>query len=319
MKNIRLKTNLIGYFKSMRWYYSFVSLSAGILGITFTQNSASISKKIATLSVLFFGWGMNQIINDFSGQKEDAINAPNRPLVSGELEKPFAFKLTFILAFAGLIVSYFLNNWALLFGVLFFLINIAYEKTKKFPLFGNIVFGLLIANCVYYASSCVSGKNAVETAQNPNLFIIWLIVWSLNFVLCFFADFKDYDGDKKTGEKTLVVILGPQKAKLVGPVVAILPFTILYFYRNIIGQLVNSIFVILISISAFIFLYAAFLCVKNPEGEKTYRQTGIAILAVVLLQSSLSAFVEPKTTILIFIANWISCRGIFKAYSDPRA
>ena len=314
-----LSRNLLGYFKSMRWYYSFVALSAGLLGITFSNNNASLFKKISVLSVLFVGWGINQVINDYFGQEEDAINAPRRPLISGELEKIFAVRLTILLASCGLIASYFLNRWAIVFGLLFFFLNFAYEKTKKIPIFSNIVFGLLIANCVHYSSACVSGKGIFETIMDTRIFVFWLAVWAANFVLCFFADFKDFEGDKKTGEKTLVVLLGPEKARLFGPLLILVPFIVIYYLKNMFPGALDNRFLIMTLVSALVYLYASFLFLRRPTGEKTYRQTGIAILAVVLFQTSLNAVAEPKTTIFIFIFNWIFTWWVFGLYSDPKA
>ena len=47
--------------------------------------------------MLFLSWGINQIINDYLGLKEDRVNAPNRPMVTGELDPGKALVLTEIL------------------------------------------------------------------------------------------------------------------------------------------------------------------------------------------------------------------------------
>ena len=75
------------YIKSMRLYYFFVTGIAGWIGVvyyeymnsTLTGNTIAgtsySGKKIVILLLLFLSWGINQIINDFLGLKEDRINA----------------------------------------------------------------------------------------------------------------------------------------------------------------------------------------------------------------------------------------------------
>ena len=75
------------YLKSMRLYYSFVTGMAGWIGVAYYELLASNhsehtieiipsqEKKIVILIMLFLGWGVNQIINDYLGLKEDRINA----------------------------------------------------------------------------------------------------------------------------------------------------------------------------------------------------------------------------------------------------
>jgi geranylgeranylglycerol-phosphate geranylgeranyltransferase len=93
---------LRAYVKSMRLYYSFVTGIAGWIGVSYYEYIATTEgprgtsgmiktierptpddQKVVILVILFLAWGINQIINDFLGQKEDRINAPERPMVSG--------------------------------------------------------------------------------------------------------------------------------------------------------------------------------------------------------------------------------------------
>jgi geranylgeranylglycerol-phosphate geranylgeranyltransferase len=89
----------------MRIYYSFVTGIAGWVGLSHYQFiattvgprgtsglvrtievPASVGKQIVIILILFLAWGINQIVNDFLGYKEDRINAPQRPMVTGELK-----------------------------------------------------------------------------------------------------------------------------------------------------------------------------------------------------------------------------------------
>src|SRR5665648_593575 len=70
------------YIKSMRLYYAFVTGIAGWIGVAFYEYIATspfhtvemvpaMDKKALILAMLFLSWGMNQIINDYLGLRED--------------------------------------------------------------------------------------------------------------------------------------------------------------------------------------------------------------------------------------------------------
>ena len=125
-KNTSLVQFVRAYIKSMRLYYSFVTGIAGWIGVSYYQYisdpkyfnplsdfmpSVEIPtpdiKKIVILVFLFLGWGINQIINDYLGRKEDRINAPERPMVTGELHPQIAMAVSISLLFITLIVTWF--------------------------------------------------------------------------------------------------------------------------------------------------------------------------------------------------------------------
>ena len=161
------------YVKSMRLYYSFVTGLAGWLGFAFYQHIAtdyrtveimpSVDRQIVIISILFLSWGVNQIINDYLGLKEDRINAPQRPMVTGELNHTTA-----LLVSAGLMLGVFFITWfflekkALIPLLLGILLNVVYEYSKSRGVLGNIVFSLMITMCSAYgflaaSSAAVSG------------------------------------------------------------------------------------------------------------------------------------------------------------------
>jgi hypothetical protein len=65
------------YIRSMRLYYSFVTGIAGWLGFAFYEHIATdfrnrgdhafAAQKNLIITMLFFSWGINQIVNDLSG------------------------------------------------------------------------------------------------------------------------------------------------------------------------------------------------------------------------------------------------------------
>ncbi|MBL7130240.1 MAG: UbiA family prenyltransferase [Candidatus Omnitrophica bacterium] len=322
MKNFSLKNNIVAYLVSMRWPYSFISGMAAWIGIIFCGINPDISKQIIVLSIAFIGWGVNQVINDYLGINEDRINAPNRPMVTGQLDIRFALTMSTILGMIGLIVTYQLNREALIFYLFVFGLNIVYERTKRMPLLGNIFFGLLIAPCIYWAAMCVGARRLLDVLFDSKLASLAILVWLSNFVLCFFTDFKDFKGDKKTGVRTLVVVLGIHKAKYLGFILIAIPFLCLYYFLKLsllFPYLSNIYFLVMIVLSFLSFLYPAILFSKYPGGKSTYYSLKWVIMAVTLFQTALIGLVNPYLSTILFMLNLICIYLLFSLYKDYRA
>jgi len=97
------------YIKSMRLYYAFITGIAGWVGVSFYQFAMpehySHARATLLLVMLFLSWGVSQIINDYLGLREDRINAPNRPMVTGELDPRNALIVSGIMMAGVVIVS----------------------------------------------------------------------------------------------------------------------------------------------------------------------------------------------------------------------
>ena len=319
MKAFSLKDNLFTYIISMRWYCAFISGMAGWLSLAFSQTTPHISKQLVVLGVLFIGWGANQVINDYLGLAEDRHNAPKRPMVTGKLDIRFALTLSTILFLIGLIATALISKQAIIFYLLMFSLNIIYERAKRIPLLGNIFFGLLIASCVYYAASSVSEKTLKSLLLDSRIATLAILVWLINFVLCFFSDFKDYDGDKKAKVRTLVVLLGIDKAKYLGPLLSIIPFIYLYFVlkMSLISFYCPPVsFFIMLALTLLCLLYPAILLIKYPQGENTYYSLKWVITGTVLFKTTLIGLINPALSITLFLLSIIFIKLLFGLYKD---
>jgi geranylgeranylglycerol-phosphate geranylgeranyltransferase len=319
MQKFSLKDNIIAYIVSMRWYCAFISGMAGWLSITFSVRTPNIYKELTVLSILFIGWGVNQVINDYLGLTEDKYNAPQRPMVTGKLNIKFALYLSIVLFLIGFIITYMLSKQAIIFYLLIFSLNIVYERAKRMPLLGNIFFGLLIASCLYYAAICTSQQQFTTVLLNSRIAALAILVWLINFVLCFFSDFKDYEGDKKTKVRTLVVLLGLDRAKYLGLILIILPFIYLYFilrFSILRPYLPNLYFFIMLIVCFICFLYPAMLFVRYPQGKNTYYSLEWIIIADVLFKTMLMGLVYPIFSVVLFIINFFLIKILFNLYRD---
>jgi len=315
----------------MRLYYAFVTGIAGWLGMAFYEHIAesqfrtveivpSVEKKAVILTLLFLSWGINQIINDILGLKEDRINAPHRPMVTGELEPKKALFLSLALVVVSMIITWiYLEPIAIIPEVLGILLNILYEYAKGYGILGNVVFGLMITMC------SAIGFLAAGPTQAPYLtssrVSILILVWIMNGLMTFYTFFKDYKGDKAANKRTIVVIFGLRKSRIIAVVSAFIPtiaFLIIY-YGNFIMARVNNIFLFLAALTVFLQIWTGFLYYKNPVGKKTYYSLATNFRACVCGQAALIALFNTELAMILFIVSYMFVGMLFDLHSNSKA
>ena len=294
----------------MRPYLFFLSGMAGCTGIVYAGGT-SILKTALILAVVFFGWGVNQVINDILGLKEDRINAPHRPLVTGELPFKTAITISAVFFIAGLAVTAYLNIYAIWIYLAVFLLNVFYEYMKGIPFVGNLVFALLMPLCLYYGAMCVNGAG-LEILTEESLWTAAVAFFLINFSMCFFTYYKDYDGDKKTGKKTLVVLLSPEKAKFLNFIFSLLPFAVLFF----LPFELNLFFTGAMLLNFLMFQYTAWIFFKDTAGENTYYNLKWNFVTAVLYESSFIMLTAPQIGIMFYVLNFFIVMMLFQLHKD---
>ncbi|WHH59471.1 UbiA family prenyltransferase [Petroclostridium sp. X23] len=319
------------YIKSMRLYYAFITGIAGWIGMAFYEYIAKSSfktvelvplaeKKAVILVMLFLSWGINQIINDYLGLKEDRINAPHRPMVTGELQPHKALLFTgFLLLITVLIIFFYLEPIALIPAVLGVLLNVVYEYAKGYGIFGNIVFGLMISMCTAF------GFLSAGPTQSPyftsSRISVMILVAVMNGLMTFYTYFKDYKGDKEADKKTIVVQLGIEKSRYIAILSSFMPaviFMMLYFNGAIVAR-VNNMFLILGILTIFLEVWTGYLYYKNPKGRKTYYSLAANFRACTCGQAALIALYNTELSIVLFLMAYIFVGFLFDLHTNPKS
>ena len=319
------------YIKSMRLYYAFVTGIAGWIGMSFyeyiaespfqtTELVPGTEKKAVILIMLFLSWGINQIINDYLGLPEDRVNAPHRPMVTGELNPQKALILTGILLIITLMVTYFyLEPIALVPAILGILLNVLYEYAKGHGIFGNIIFGLMISTCTAF------GFLAAGPTESPyftySRVSVLILVAVMNGLMTFYTYFKDYEGDKAAGKRTIIVRLGVEKSRYLAAVTSLLPaaFFLLIYLNNFIEARVNNSFLILAGLTLFLELRTGYLYFRNPRGERTYYSLVANFRACICGQATLIALFNTELAMLLFLVSYMFVGFLFDLHKDPKS
>lgn len=318
------------YVKSMRLYYSFVTGIAGWLGFAFYQHIAtdyrtveimpSVERQIVIISILFLSWGVNQIINDYLGLKEDRINAPQRPMVTGEMNHKAALSVSAALMLGVFFITWFyLEKIALIPLVLGVLLNVIYEYSKSRGILGNIVFGLMITMCSAYGF-LAAGPTQAPYFTKSRLSVI-AIVWLMNGLMTFYTYFKDYKGDRRAGKNTIIVHYGLRRSRYISIISAFLP-ALLFISLYSAGQIdapLNNTFIFLGILTLILEIQTGWLYFKNPVGEKTYYSLEANFRACTCGQAAFVALFNEQLALVLFILSYVFVGFLFHLYHNSKS
>lgn len=317
---------VFAYVKSMRLYYAFITGIAGWIGVSFYHfcmpENVDTFRSGMILAMLFLSWGINQIINDYFGLPEDRINAPNRPMVTGELHPRGALITSIILLVGVTVISYVLNPWAVVPVVVGVLLNVLYEHAKAWSLMGNLIFGLSIAMCTAYGF--LAAGPLPDPVFTSNRYCVFALVVLLNGLMTYYTYFKDVAGDAKAGKRTFIVKYGLTVARYVGVLGAFLP-TLTFFFFHVMGWLpmgdvlFKRDFLFCGTITLFLQLWTAVLFFRHPVGDKTYFSLATNIRACVAGQITLIAIFNGTLALYLLSASYVFIGFLFNLYKDAKS
>ena len=200
------------YLRSMRLYYGFVTATTVLAGLCLahgTYNELKLSwmlndfpwtlRDAGLLAMGFFAWGFNQIFSDWCDRKEDAINAPHRPMVTGALKPLPAFAVSVAGLAAIAVVGYLMSPWTLAFLALGGALNIAYSLLKRVPVLNCLVYACAISCCALFSIAGVG--NRCPTPGEFGFVAVWIL--PVHFLMCHNSYYKDVKGDRAAGVRTL--------------------------------------------------------------------------------------------------------------------
>ena len=308
------------YVKSMRLYYAFITGIAGWIGVAYARflhpETASVPLAAVTLGILFLSWGINQIINDYLGLAEDRINAPRRPMVTGELRPGAALTLSLSLLVVAVAVTWRMAPWALVPLLSGVALNVVYEYAKGVPVLGNVVFGLMISACTAYGFLATNNGNPVVVTSG-RLSVLALVAL-MNGLMTYYTYFKDYAGDKAVGKITAVVLQGIQRARTTAIVTSFLPSVILWVLVAL-GAFESKItptFVFLFAVTLFLQIWTGVLYYKYPSGPKAYFSLVTNFRACTCGQVMLIAFFNPELALYLYVAAYVFVGFLFGLHAD---
>lgn len=336
---ISISSFLKAYIKSMRLYYSFVTGIAGLVGLLYYQYVAnsqgfvalsniprtsevptSATKMTLIMLILFLAWGINQIFNDYLGLEEDRLNAPDRPMVTGELNPYYAMLLSGLLMLVAVTASwFFLEKESVIPLIAGALLNVVYEYAKGYGICGNIVFGLMISACAMFGFMAAGPSE--YTLITPARITMLLYIALINALMTYYTYFKDYEGDKAAGKRTLIVKYGLDKSRIISIIGAFLPsivFILSYFVFNLWPIELNNIFILLGILTIVLQFWTGYLFYKNPVGEMTYFSLSMNFRACTCCEATIIALFNPALSIILFFSAYYFIGFLFNFHVNNK-
>lgn len=208
--------NARAWVRLVRVHFVPLSLSAGLVGYFAAKDSPTFVSVALGLAVCTTGYGIGVIINDYADRRADAINAPDRPLVTGEVNPTVALGLVSSVSVAVLALGFALATPVAVWSLLALAGHFVYTATKPVPMVGNLVNGVDIA--LFTMVGAAAGAPHRAWYDMPEA--AWVATGLIAVVIagfCLVGYFKDVPGDTAAGYRTLPVALGPRRARWLAP------------------------------------------------------------------------------------------------------
>jgi 4-hydroxybenzoate polyprenyltransferase len=149
------------------------------------------------------------IINDYYDVKIDYINKPERVVIGKSITRRFAILYHVILSIAGISIGLYLSWWLAAINVLsVFLLWLYSNNLKRLPFVGNITVALLTGLAIYVV-------DVLYRTHNSLIIIYAVFAFFMTLVREIIKDIEDLKGDDTFGCKTLPIVLGIRKTKIV--------------------------------------------------------------------------------------------------------
>jgi len=174
--------------------------------------------------------GSCNMFNEVFDTEIDKINKPNRPIVSGHIKKNNALIASLILFFLANLATYIISFNLFILSIIFTFFGIAYSlphlRFKDNSIASMLTLGVGYGFIIPIAPWVLFGV--------WNNIAVWVII-IMSFIWFFGAtnskDFKDAEGDKKLGVKTLVVLINEKNTiKFMIITMSIIPIILLLSY-----------------------------------------------------------------------------------------
>lgn len=177
---------------------------------------AAPSMRVAALGfvAIFCTSATALILNDYLDLETDRINAPHRPIPSGEVRPRDALFLSMAVALAGLLASAALGRVALLTAAIIWVIGVLYNwRFKRTGLAGNVMVAVSVGMTFIFGG--------ITVGQPMSVYAWWFgaIAFLMDLGEEIAADAMDVEGDRLIGSASLAILHGRAFALRVSAVI----------------------------------------------------------------------------------------------------
>ncbi len=276
---------LFAFIRLTRFEHAIMLALAVLIGEAIASGGIPTASTIILLSLLvpIFSEMGSFALNDYLDVNTDKINKrEDRPLVTGEISREFAYLFAIVSIIVSIIISYYINIYAFAIAVVFNLLAIAYNyKLKDLPLVGNVYIGLTMAIPFLFGSAVVN--NSLEFSST--IIVISLLGLLTGTAREIIKSTEDMKGDEKArNSRTLPLVIGERNARLFAALLYLISVSIAFipFY---LGLKQNIVAIGIVAIAALGLFYLAYLVSTSGDKKdlKTARKLSLLFLFIGLI------------------------------------
>lgn len=237
LKLIRYQNLLLIAFMQLVIRFGYLELVNIPLSLWYWQYGLLI---LATVLIAAGGY----VINDIFDQETDAENKPNKVIIGKSISESKAYTIYASLTITGVACGFILANsishpnFAVVFVLIATLLYFYASTLKQMALIGNIVVALLLAFSVIIIGMFDIFPNTFDmNRQQMTLAFSILLDYAkfafiINLVREIIKDIQDIKGDNNQGMRTLPIIIGIPKTKIIAFILLLLPSLYLLYYSK---------------------------------------------------------------------------------------
>jgi len=207
-KQVMFRIKLSGLLRLFRFELPFAAGVCVILGELLALGKVPTIREMTLgfLSVFLIS-ATSLILNDYFDLESDRINAPERPLPAGLVTKREVVFLSCAVTVLGFLAGALLNVLALLVVILTWAVGFLYNwRFKKTGLPGNLMVSFSVG------MTFIFGGIAVGKPYEVAVWFFGILALLINLGEEIAADAMDVDGDRKSGSRSLPVLIGRENA-----------------------------------------------------------------------------------------------------------
>jgi 4-hydroxybenzoate polyprenyltransferase len=149
------------------------------------------------------------IINDYYDVKIDYINKPDRVVIGRNITRRYAILFHVVLSALGILIGLYLSWRIAAVNVLsVFLLWLYSNNLKRLPFIGNLTVAILTGASIYVV-------DILYRTNDPLVIIYALFAFFMTLVREIIKDMEDLKGDNTFGCKTLPIVWGIRKTKMI--------------------------------------------------------------------------------------------------------
>lgn len=202
------RSRALGLFRLFRLELPVAAGVCALLGQLLAAGALPpLSRMVLSFVSIFCLSATALILNDYFDRETDRINAPQRPIPAGMVSPADALVLSIVVALLGLASAALLSPAALAAAAAVWVLGVAYNwRLKRAGLAGNLLVALSVGMTFVFGG--------IAVGHIGDRLVIWFGALAMLFDLGeeIAADAMDVEGDRRTGSRSLAVVLGPRRA-----------------------------------------------------------------------------------------------------------